>query len=401
MGLLAVGGADITFHYLSTIPYSEVSSYAYTTLPLYILMGEFAFFGGYAHSAYKTGRDWLGHLPGGLSISTIVGGAGFGAVCGSSVASSAVLSKICIPEMKKLGYQQSLSAGSVAACANLASMLPPSGLMIVYSIFTEQSLGKLFMAGILPGLLLMFLFSLMIYLRVTLNPELAPSSRPVSWSQRVLSLRHAWGIFLIATVVLGGIYSGVFTVTEAGGAGAFTAFLLVLCNRSLSWGNMKIIMLNSVKTTIMIFFIIVGIMIFTHFLTLTRFPIVMSTFLTELPVNKFIILLLILLFFLFLGMFFDAISMIALTIPVLYPTVVALGFDPIWFGVMCVLMCEVGLITPPVGINCYVVAGAVPDIPLQAIFKGVLPFVFINLVVAAILIAFPRIVLFLPGLMSQ
>ncbi|MFH1154454.1 MAG: TRAP transporter large permease [Pseudomonadota bacterium] len=401
LGLLTIGGVDITFYYLSTIPYSEVASYAYTTLPLYILMGEFAFFGGFAHSAYKTGRDWLGHLPGGMSIATIIGGAGFGAVCGASVVSSAVLGKICIPEMRNLGYDKSIAAASVAACANLASMIPPSGLMIVYSIFTEQSLGKLFMAGILPGGLLACLFAAMIFIRGHLNPSLAPPSEAVPWADRILSLRHAWGILLIAGVVLGGIYSGAMTVTEAGGAGAFTAFILVLIKRSLSWGNLKTIMLNSLRTTIMIFFIIVGIMIFTHFLTLTRFPMIVSSFLTGLPVNRLVILLLVLMFFLFLGMFFDAISMIALTIPVLYPTIMELGFDPIWFGVMTVLMCEIGLITPPVGINCYVVAGVAPDIPLQAVFKGVFPFVIINLIVAAILIIFPGIALFLPGLMSQ
>ena len=400
LGLLFIGGMDITFHFMGSIPYSEVASYAYTTLPLYILLGEFAFFGGYAYGAYRTGREWLGNLPGGLSIATIIGGAGFGAVCGASVASSAVLGKLCIPEMRKLGYSHSLSTGSVAACANLASMIPPSGLMIVYSIFTEQSLGRLFIAGILPGILLAFLFSAMVYIRVSLNPKLAPPAKSVGWGRRFASLRYAWGILLIATIVLGGIYTGICTVTEAGGAGAFVAFLLVLCTKSLSWNDMKNILLSAVKTTVMVLFIIVGIMIFTHFLTLSRVPLIVSSTLTELPIGRLPILSFILLFYLFLGMFFDAISMIALTVPVLYPTVVALGYDPIWFGVMCVLMCEIGLITPPVGVNCYVVAGTVPDIPIQIIFRGVFPFVLINLIAATILVAFPQIVLFLPGLIG-
>lgn len=400
LGLLILGGTDITFHYLGTIPYSEVASYAYTTLPLYILLGEFAFVGGYAHGAYRTGREWLGGLPGGLSIATIIGGSGFGAVCGASVASSAVLGKLCIPEMRKLGYSDSLSTGSVAACANLASMIPPSGLMIVYSIFTEQSLGSLFIAGILPGVLLAFLFSAMIYIRVSMNPKLAPSATSVNWGQRLASLRHSWGILLIGVVVLGGIYTGIFTVTEAGGAGAFVAFLLVLISRSLSWNSLRTILLNALKTTVMVLFIIVGIMIFTHFLTLSRVPVVVSSFLTELPIGPLPIIILILLFYLFLGMFFDAISMIALTVPVLYPTVIALGYDPIWFGVMCVLMCEIGLITPPVGVNCYVVAGTVPEIPLVTIFRGVMPFVIMNIIAAAVLLIFPQIALFLPRLMA-
>jgi tripartite ATP-independent transporter DctM subunit len=402
IGLLAIGGINITLHYLSSIPYSEVALYAYTPLPLYILMGEFAYYGGYAHGLYRTGREWMGKLPGGLSIATIIGGAGFGAVCGASVASSAVLGKICIPEMRKLGYDKSLAAGTVASCANLSSMIPPSGLMIIYSIFTEQSLGKLFIAGILPGILLAFLFSAMVYVRVSSNPKLAPyMSEPVTWRSRFASLRYGWGIFLIGAIVLGGIYTGVFTVTEAGGAGAFAAFLLSLRTRSLSWNNLKSVLLSALRTTVMVLFIIVGIMCFTYFLTLSRVPIVVSVFLTGLPVSPLVVLCLILLFYLFLGMFFDAISMIALTIPVLYPTIVALGYDPIWFGVICVLMCEVGLITPPVGVNCYVVAGVVPDIPLGEIFKGTAPFVIANLVGAAILIAFPQIALFLPSLMAK
>jgi len=399
IGLFVIGGIDVTFHFLGSSPYSEVANYAYTTLPLYILLGEFAYHGGYAEGAYRTGRQWLSGFPGGLSIATILGGGGFGAVCGASVASSAVLGKICIPEMRKLGYDQSLAAGSVASCANLSSMIPPSGLMIVYSIFTEQSLSKLFIAGILPGLLIILLFSVMIVTRVSLNPKLAPAmDEPVSWQSRFASLRYAWQIVLIAAVILGGIYTGTFTVTEAGGAGALTAFFLML--RKLSWNNLKAILLSAVKTTIMVLFIIVGIMFFTHFLTLSRVPIVVSTFLTGLPVSPLLILSLILIFYLFLGMFFDAISMIALTIPVLFPTVVALGYDPIWFGVISVLMCEVGLITPPVGVNCYVVAGVAPDISLEQIFKGVIPFVLIDLIAAVILIAFPQIALFLPTLMG-
>lgn len=399
-GLFVIGGEGITFHFLGAIPYSEISSYAYTPLPLFILLGEFAFFGGYAQGAYRTGREWLGNLPGGLCIATIIGGAAFGAVCGASVASSAVLGKICIPEMRKLGYDQSLSAGTVASCANLSSMIPPSGLMIVYSIFTEQSLGKLFMAGILPGILLAFLFSLIVYVRVSLNPKLAPSTKSVSWRRRLASVRYAWGIFLIAFVVLGGIYTGAFTPTEAGAAGAFTAFLLTMFSRSLSWNNLKSILLNAARTTVMVLFIIVGIMVFTHFLTLSRVPLVLSSILTGLPVSPLLVICLILLFYLILGMFLDAISMMALTIPVLFPSVLALGYDPIWFGVMSVLMCEVGLVTPPVGINCYVVAGSVPDIPLADIFKGVVPFVLMDFVAAAILIIFPEIALFLPSLMG-
>ncbi|MBN1547925.1 MAG: TRAP transporter large permease [Syntrophaceae bacterium] len=400
MGLFVIGGAGITFHYLGSLPYSEVSSYAYTTLPLYILLGEFALYGGYAHGAYRTGREWLGRIPGGQCIATIMGGAGFGAVCGASVASSAVLSKICIPEMKEHGYDTSLAAGTVASSANLASMVPPSGLMIIYSIFTEQSLGKLFMAGVLPGILLAVLFSISVYGRVLLNPKLAPPSEKVSWRQRFDSLRYSWGIFLIAAIVLGGIYTGAFTATEAGGAGAFVAFLLNLFSRSLTWSNFKDILLNGMRTTVMVIFIVVGIQLFTSFLTLSRVPIILSSFLTSLPISPVLLICLILVVYLFLGMFFDAVSMIALTVPVLLPTIVSLGFDPIWFGVVCVLMCEVGLITPPVGINCFVVAGVVPDLTVEEVFRGVIIFILADLVAVALMIIFPQISLFLPNLMA-
>ena len=401
VGLLMIGGTGIVFHFLGSIPYSEVSSYAFTTLPLYILLGEFAHHGGYAHGAYRTGREWLGQFRGGQGMATILGGAGFGAVCGASVASSAVLGKICIPEMRRHGYDNALAAGTVASSANLASMVPPSGLMIIYSIFTAQSLGKLFVAGIFPAILLAALFCMAVYAQILHNPALAPSSESVPWKQRLASLRYSWGILLIAAVVLGGIYTGIFTATEAGGAGAFVAFLLACVSRSLSWPKFKTILLSGMSTTVMVMFIVVGIQIFTSFLTLSRAPIVISQFLTGLPIPSILLICAITLIYLVLGMFFDAISMIALTVPVLLPTIMALGYDPIWFGVICVLMCEVGLITPPVGINCFVVAGVVPEISIIEVYRGVIPFIIADLVAVAILIAFPQISLFLPSLMGS
>ena len=400
LGLLAIGGLNITFHYLSSIPYSEVAHYAYTVIPFYILLGEFAFYGGFAEGAYKTGQKWIGNFPGGLAIATVVGGAGFGAVCGASVASSAVLARICIPEMRRHGYNKRISAGVVAASANLSSMIPPSALMIIYSIFTEQSLGQLFIAGLLPGILIVALFSIAIIFQVSKIQKEQITSHKVTWVERFASLRHCWGIALIAVVVLGGIYSGIFSVTEAGAAGAFLAFFMTLISGGLTWEALKTVLLRSVKTSVMVMFIIVGIMVFTHFMTLSRVPSVVSEFLIGLPVHRVVLVILILGFYLLLGMFFDAISMMALTLPLLFPTIVALGYDPIWFGILCILMCEVGLITPPVGINCYVVNSSVPDISLQQVFRGVIPFVIANLVAAAIMIAFPEIVTFLPGLIA-
>ena len=400
MGLLLIGGSKVTFHYLSSIPYSEVANYSYIVIPFYILMGELGFFGGFAEGAYKTAQKWFGNFPGGLALATIVGGAGFGAVCGASVASSAVLARICIPEMKKQGYSNSISAGSVAASANLSSMIPPSGLMIIYAIFTEQSLGKLFIAGILPGFLIIIVFSIVIFLQSPKNHRQSQTNQKISWKERLESLRHCWGIGLLAVVVLGGIYTGIFSVAEAGSAGAFLVFLMTLMSKKLTWKSLKSILLRSVTTSVMVLFVIVGIMVFTHFLTLSRMPAFISEYLISLHVHPLFLLIFILVFYLFLGMFFDAISMMALTLPLLFPTIVSMGFDPIWFGILCILMCEVGLITPPVGINCYVVSSTIPEISLAEVFKGVTPFVIANLIVAAILIAFPQIAVFLPKLIA-
>lgn len=401
VGLLAIGGTKITFHFLGSIPYTEMAYYPYTAIPLYILLGEFAEKGGYAHGLYHSAREWFGKFRGGLAIATIVGGAGLGAVSGSSVASSAILGKICIPEMRKFGYDKSFAAGVVASCSNLSSMIPPSGLMIVYSIFTGQSLGKLLIAGILPGIILTLLFSILIFIKVSFNPTLAPLIiESVSWKNRIISLRYGMETFLIAIIVLVGIYSGIFTAIEAGGAGAFAAFLFTIGNRQLSNENFKNILKNSIKTSVMVLFIIMGIMVFTHFLTLSRVPIVIASFLAKLPINRVFILITFIFLYLFLGMFFDAISIIALTVPVIYPTIITLGYDPIWFGVLVVLLCEIGLITPPVGINCYVIAALTPDISLEEVFKGIIPFIIPNLIMIALLIIFPQIALFLPNLMK-
>lgn len=400
-GLLIIGGTEAMFSYLGIIPYSEVAYYGYTLIPLFIIMGEFAFYGGYGGGLYWTARQWIGKLPGGLCLATIIGGAGFGAACGSSVAASAVLGKICIPEMRKYGYAPSLAAGSVASCANLASMIPPSGLMIIYAILTDQSVGKLLIAGIMPGILLTLLFSIMIYARCRRNPSLGPSmTESVSWKEKFLSIWQSWGIFVIVIVIIGGIYTGIFTPTEAGAIGAVASLVLGLVTRKLTLQNLKLALISGTKTSAMVLLIIAGVMVFTRFLAISRMPLELSQLLIGLPVHPAIILSAMLLFYLFIGMFFDAVSMLVLTLPLFFPCIIALGYDPIWFGVICVLMCEIGLITPPVGVNCYVVAGTAPDIPLGQIFRGILPFVVMNLIAVVILVVFPQICLFLPSQMT-
>lgn len=401
-GLLILSGPTITFMYLGTIPYSDVAYYGYTLIPLFILMGEFAFEGGLAQDLYYLARQWVGRLRGGLAMATIAGGAAFAACSGSSVASSAILSKISIPEMKRYGYSKSLGAGAIAACANLSSMIPPSGLMIVYAILTDQSVGKLLIAGVGPGILIMALFMGSVWVRCSINPTLGPAlTQKIGWFKRFAALGRSWGIVSIIIIIIGGIYSGIFTPTEAGSAGAAGSFLIALVQRKLTMKKLYNILVGTAKTTSMILLIVAGIMIFTRMLSVSGLPMELARQLAELSVPPLVILVFVLLFYLFLGMFFDAISMLVITLPMFFPVIISVGYDPIWFGVMSVLMCEIGLITPPVGINCYVVAGSVPDLELGEVFRGIIPFLLMNLVAVTLLIFFPSLALFLPSLMSK
>jgi C4-dicarboxylate transporter DctM subunit len=271
----------------------------------------------------------------------------------------------------------------------------------VYAIVTDQSVGKLLIAGILPGILVMTLFSVMLMVRCSRNPSLGPSlPQKVSWSEKILSLGHSWGMVISAAIIIAGIYTGIFTSSEAAIAGGFWTFCLALFSGKLGFKRLMDVLLSTATNTAMILFIIAGVMLFTRFLAVSRMPTELATLLSNLPVPPVVILICILTFYFFLGMFFDAISMLVMTLPAFFPTVVALGYDPIWFGVICVLMCEIGLITPPVGVNCYVVASSAPDIPLETVFRGIWPFVIMNLIALALLVMFPQIALFLPNHMK-
>ena len=396
IGLLIISGPAVTWMYVGGLPYSEVAFYGYTIIPLFILMGDFAFEAGFAEGVYFTARKWFGRLPGGLAIATAIGGAGFGAACGSSVAASAVLAKVCIPEMRKYNYSPSLSAGTVAACANLSSIMPPSGLMIVFAILTDQSVGKLLIAGVIPALVIAVLFSSMIGIRCAVNHALGPAMTDrVSWGERFLSLGRSWNMIVTAAIIVVGIYLGIYSPTEAAAAGAFWTFVSSVLSKRLSLQSLKHILVSTSKTTSMLLLIIAGVMIFTRFLVASRMPYELSLFLSRLPVPPTIILLCMISFYVILGMFFDAVSMLVITLTTFFPTVVALGYDPIWFGVICVLMCEIGLITPPVGMNCYVVAATAPDISLEKVFRGVIPFLLPSFGIVLLLVLFPQIALFL------
>jgi tripartite ATP-independent transporter DctM subunit len=399
LGIALLKGWGTAFSISGYLPHGIVAHYSLSVIPLFIIMGYFAYFAGLTRDVFQTARQWFGHLPGGLAIATTYGCAGFAACTGSSVASAAVMGKMAIPEMTKSGYNPRLAAGSVAAGGTIATLIPPSVPLVIYGIITEQSVGFLLMAGLLPGILSAIVYASMIQIRVKVNPSLAPLLPPASWKMRIISLKDTWGILVLLALILGGIYTGVFTPTEAGGAGATGTFFMALLAGRLNWTDFKQSVLDTGKATVMIFSIIVGVLIFVRFLAITGLPASFSKGVLAMPVHRMIILCGILGLFVFLGMFLDLIGMMLLALPIVFPAVVALGFDPIWFGVIVVKMGEICLITPPVGLNVYVVNSVAPDIPSQEIFVGIIPFLLMDFLTLAILIIFPQISLFLPGLM--
>lgn len=398
-GIAVLKGLYTALYMAGYLPHGIIAHYSLSVIPLFIIMGYFAYYGGLTRDIFDCARQWFGHCRGGLAIATTYGCAGFAACTGSSVASAAVMGKMAIPEMIKYDYQPRLAAGAIAAGGTIATLIPPSLPLVIYGIITEQSVGFLLMAGLIPGILSAVIYALMIQLRVRFKPELAPSLPAVPWRQRVSALKNAWMLLVILILILGGIYTGIFTPTEAGGAGATGTFLMVLFMGRLNWNLFKQSLLDTGKATVMIFSIIVGVLIFVRFLALTGLPAEFSRTVLALPVPRHFILIGVLLIFVFLGMFLDLIGMMLLALPIVYPVIVGLGFDPIWFGIIVVKMGEICLITPPVGLNVYVVNSVAPEIPTHEIFVGIIPFLFMDFFTLAILVAFPQISTFLPSLM--
>jgi len=397
VGLWIMKNATVAGNVLGFLPHAIVAHYSLSVIPLFIIMGYYAFYAGLTDDIFFTARQWVGHLPGGLAIASVFGCAGFAACTGASTASAAIMGRVAIPEMRKYGYHPRLAAGVVAASGTLASLIPPSVILVIYGIITEQSIGALLIGGFIPGVISAAIYAGMIYTRVKISPELGKLQPNVSRKEKLYALKGTWGVLVLIFLIIGGIYSGVFTPTEAGGAGAFSAFLMALFMRRLTLERLKESLLETGHTTIMIFSIIVGVLIFVRFLALTGLPSTFAEFVLELPLPRLVIILLIMSIYIFLGMFLDAIGMMMLTLPIVFPAVVALGYDPIWFGIIVVKMCEICLITPPVGLNCYVVRSVAPDISLEEIFRGIIPFVAMDVLTVALFIAFPSIITFLPG----
>jgi tripartite ATP-independent transporter DctM subunit len=343
---------------------------------------------------------WLGFLPGGLAMATVGSCAGFAAVCGSAPATVATMGTVALPEMRRYKYDPRLATGCIAAGGSIGSMIPPSVALIIYAILTEQSIGKLFLAGFLPGVLEAFFYMITIYILCKRNPLMGPKGERVSFRQRILSLKGTWGVLALFILVIGGIYAGIFTPTEAAGIGAFGALLYALGKRQLSWKKFTDSLVETGKTTAIAFLILIGAVIFGYFLAVTRLPFELGSFVSELDVNRYVILGVIMLTYLFLGAVMSGLAVIMLIVPIFFPVIVALGFDPIWFGIITVRMMEIGQITPPVGINVFIMKGVAKDVPISVIYRGIAPFLIADILHVVLLVVFPQIALFLPGLIK-
>lgn len=377
--------------------YDTFSSYSLTVIPLFVFMGQVAFHAGISRRLFKTAYTWIGHLPGGLAMATVGACTGFGAICGSGPATAATMASVALPEMRRYGYSEELATGAVAAGGSLGMLIPPSVVFIVYAIMTEQSIGSLFLAGIVPGVLIALLFCVSIYLRCRANKTMGPAGPRMSWLQRLKSLTGVVETLLLFVAVIGGMFIGLFTPIEAAAIGAAGSLVIAAIKGQLGWQRMRRILLETVRTSVMVFFIVAGAVVFGRFLAVSQIPFVIARWLTSLPFPGWIVMFLIIAFFLAAGCFIDALALILLTIPIFYPVVLELGFNPIWFGVMVVVVTQMGVITPPVGMNVYVVSGIARAVPLQSIFKGSLPFLLMLLLAAVILVFFPGLSLLLPG----
>jgi tripartite ATP-independent transporter DctM subunit len=380
--------------------YQTFSSYSLTVIPLFVFMGQMAFHAGISRRLFDAAYHWLGPLRGGLAMTTVGACTAFGAICGSGPATAATMASVALPEMRRYRYDMELAGGAVAAGGSLGMLIPPSVVFIVYAILTEQSVGRLFVAGILPGLLIAVLFCLTIHVNCRLRPGLGPAAPACSWKQKFASLRGVAETLILFVVVMGGMFFGIFTPTEAAAIGALGSLVIPLVKRQLTWHILTRALQETTRTSCMVMIIVAGAVMFGHFLAVTRIPVELAAWLAGLPLPSWTVMSFIILFYLIAGCFVDALALILLTIPILYPVVVDLNYDPIWFGVMIVVVTQMGVISPPVGVNAYVVGGIARDVPLQTIFRGALPFLAALVVAAAVLVAFPQICLVLPSLVK-
>ena len=398
-GIALARGLQPALASTSQVVYETGFAYTLSVIPLFILMGNFVARAGLAHELFQAAYAFIGHLRGGLAHATIAACAGFGAICGSSIATAATMSKVAYPSMRQLGYSASLSTGVMAAGGTLGIMIPPSTIMVIYGIITETSIGKLFAAGVIPGLLTALLLMGGVAIITSRDPQHAPAGERTSWPDRWRALRGIWGVALLVVVVLGGIYGGLFTATEGAGFGAAGAFLFALARRRLTWAILFQVLVESARTTAMLFTLLIAATLFANFVNFTTMPGDLKDWITHLGLSPTMVVVAMMGIYVILGTVMEELTMVLLTIPLFFPIVTSLGFDPIWFGVLIVMIVQIGLISPPVGMNLFVLHALLPGVGLGKIFRGCWPFVVSMILALGLLIAFPQLSLWLPSMM--
>lgn len=399
VGFLWLQGWDGLAYVMGSSPFESVISYSLSTVPLFVMMGVFATYAGLSRQLYDAAYAFLGHYRGGLALATIGACAAFGSICGSAIATAATMCRVALPEMRRRGYADSLASATIAAGGTLGILIPPSIILLIYALLTEQSLGKLYVAALLPGVLGTVLYMLAIAVATRLNPAIGPAGERMSWSQRRRTLKTVWPVFLLFAIVIGGMFVGVFSPNEAASVGAVGALLFAVISRSMTLGRFRDSLRESAATSAMIFLILIGAGLFNFFLEVTNAPQFVVQQIQALNLSPVLFLILLTGFYVILGALMDDLAMMLLTLPFVFPLVQALGIDPIWFGIYMVTIIEIGMIVPPVGMNLFVIQG-VGNVRLETVIRGILPFVVADLVRVALLIGFPAIALWLPSLMD-
>lgn len=401
LGYWALSGLDPTLALLGSVPFEIAYNYDLSIIALFVLMGNFAMVSGMSRDLYDMARSLVGHWPGGLASATVVGCAGFAAVSGSSLASAVTMGRVALPEMKRHDYHPRLATGCVAAGGTLGILIPPSTGFIIYALLTEESIGQLFLAGVLPGLLLTGLFMATIAILTRLNPAIGPRAPRLAWRERLRSVGRSLSLVGIVFAVLGGIYFGVFTPVEAAAVGAFLTLVLTIVRRRLTLETLKFCILETVKTFAFVYLIVIGAFLFNPFLAVTQIPANLAAAMPGLDLSPVVILIVIVFGYIVLGTFLEGLAMMVLTLPIVFPLIKDMGYDPIWFGALLVVILEMSLISPPLGLNVFVVKGIAEGVPMGEIFRGIIPFWGAMLICAALLIAFPDIALILPETMIR
>jgi tripartite ATP-independent transporter DctM subunit len=400
-GVVVIIGWDAALGILGSVPYTTISNYSLSIIIMFVLMGQLLTTSGLTDDLFNFANTWLGHLTGGMAMSTALASALVGALCGATTATTATMGIVALPAMKKYHYDGGLAAATVACAATLSIMVPPSIMIMMYGVITSLSIGKLFIAVIIPGILLTICFMLAIYLKIKLNPELAPAGQRYSWKDRLIATYKVKDTLFVIVLVIGGILTGLFTVNEAGAIGVIGIMISAALRRKLNYFTFKTALLDTGKVSAMVFMIMIGAMILGYFFAITQLPTTLATFFANLPVNRYFVLLGIIAVYIFLGALMDEMAMLLLTVPIFYPVILGLGFDPIWFGVMICLIMASGLICPPVGMNCFIVAGLDKSIPLHKIYQGIVPFWLAIVFMMVLITVFPEICTSLPDLVYR